>query len=187
MVWYNTVSAKNRLFYPHICYHPSITSLQMEEASGERHPDYSSDAPTQMIPGKKLQWFKLSSDTCWLKVHLIVLLYPAGRWASDVTSCGLEPQRNREASSSRTEQREVCGGTARRSGPAGKLHHGCSGGSSAADDWHASSVFGLQRADARRSGPLIVSCILHTQIWLVLIWLTDWLYATSVKAYKSKK
>lgn len=52
MVWYNTISAKNRQFYPRICYYPSIMSLQMEEASGERHPDYSSDAPTQMIPGK---------------------------------------------------------------------------------------------------------------------------------------
>lgn len=147
--------------------------LQMEEASGEKHSDYSSDAPTQMIPGKKLQWFKLSRDKCWL--HLIVLLYPAGRWAYDVTSCGLEPQRNREASSSWTEQREVCGRTAHRSRPAGKLHHGCSGGSSAADDWHASSVFRLQRADARRSSPLTFSCILHTKIWLVLIWLTDFM------------
>ncbi|KAK7146768.1 hypothetical protein R3I94_009566 [Phoxinus phoxinus] len=27
---------------------------EMEEASGERHPDYSSDAPTQMIPGEPM-------------------------------------------------------------------------------------------------------------------------------------
>ncbi len=102
-------------------------SVQLEEVNGER--------PAQMIPGEAAVPHT-STETC---SYLTVLLYPAGRCGCDVTSCG----RDREASSPGTKRGEACGGKADRPGPAGKLHHERSRGSSAADD----AVFRVQRVD----------------------------------------